>query len=217
MPRITTLTVEEPRAFPPAGQIAAKPLPPPPQTAARRPHFVQPPVNFRLVSSEEIASGPTSKPALRLAPRNVSPRQPLAKPLAPTPGAAIGTVAGSLGIVLGVFCVIAWCARRVNPGASSLLPKEAVEVLGRAPLAGRQQMQLVRVGHKLLLVAISPAGVVALTEISDPAEIEHLSGLCRRGASGSASAAFREALEQLSTEPAPRGFVAAGPATRGRR
>ena len=55
-----------------------------------------------------------------------------------------------------------------RPPARSLLPKEAVELLGRAPLAGRQQMQLVRVGNKLLLVALSPAGAETLTEITEP-------------------------------------------------
>ena len=48
---------------------------------------------------------------------------------------AAGTVVGSLAIVLGVFLIIAWSTRRLNPGAASRLPKEAVEVLGRAPLA----------------------------------------------------------------------------------
>lgn len=213
LPRTTTLSVQEPRAFPAGGQLEARPLPPPPSPGARRSRVVQPPVNFRLVAAEEYAASPAAKPPLRLAPRSESSRPSLAKPLAHSPGAAIGTVAGSLGIVLGVFFVLAWCTRRLNPGATSLLPNEAVEVLGRAPLAGRQQMQLVRVGHKLLLVAITPSGVVPLTEINDAAEIEHLSGLCRRGQSSSASAAFREALQQLSSERAPPGFVAAAPPT----
>lgn len=216
-PRSATMSVAEPRRFPPGGPVEAKRLPPP-LVSARTPHAVQPPVNFRLVSSEELARDSAARPPRKLAPRSTSAKPPLAKPIVPTAGTAIGTVGGSLAIVLGVFLVIAWCARRVQPGASSVLPKEAVEVLGRVPLAGRQQLHLVRVGSKLVLVAMSPADVVALTEITDPLEIEQLCGLCRRGSTTSASAAFREALQQLSHEPAASGFVAAAsPAARHRR
>ncbi|HMC11309.1 MAG TPA: flagellar biosynthetic protein FliO, partial [Pirellulaceae bacterium] len=125
------------------------------------------------------------------------------------PGSALATVAGSLGAVLGLFLVVVWCTRRFAPGGAALLPKEAVELLGRAPLAARQQAQLIRIGNKLLLVAISPAGVETLTEITDPTEVEHLTALCQRGRPTSSSAAFRQALTQLGSEPAPQGFVGA--------
>jgi flagellar biogenesis protein FliO len=130
----------------------------------------------------------------------------------------VGTVAGSLGVVLGLFVLIAWVARRWSPTGTALLPKEAVEWLGRPPLVARQQMHLVRVGNKLLLVAISAGGIEKLTEVTEPAEVEHLLALCRRGQPGSSSAAFREVLSQLAAEPASGGFVgAARPQARGGR
>jgi flagellar biogenesis protein FliO len=106
-----------------------------------------------------------------------------------------------------VFLVVVWCTKRFAPPGTSALPKEAVESLGRAPLTARQQMQLIRVGNKLLLVSLSPTGVEPLTEITDPTEVEHLLALCRRGQKGSSTEAFRQTLAQLAAEPAPRGFV----------
>lgn len=149
----------------------------------------------------------TDHPPRKLAPRSSASQLGLTKPAAPTPGGAIGTVAGSLGIVLGVFFVIAWCSRRLAPAGSGQLPKEAVETLGRAPFSSKQQLRLLRVGSKLLLVADSPAGAATLTEITDAAEVEHLTALCRRGQPGSSSAAFRQVLNQIEAEPAPGGFL----------
>ena len=77
------------------------------------------------------------------------------------------TGAASLGIVLGLFLLVAWAVRRGMPRNAALLPREAVEVLGRAPLVGRQQVHLVRCGNKVLLLSVSAASVETLTEITD--------------------------------------------------
>jgi flagellar biogenesis protein FliO len=68
-------------------------------------------------------------------------------------------------------------------------------------------MQLVRIGNKLLLVTLSSTDAQTLTEITDPTEVEHLTALCRRGQPASASAAFKQTLAQLASEPAAAGFV----------
>jgi flagellar biogenesis protein FliO len=138
---------------------------------------------------------------LRIAPRNAPARRTIDKPSAPTPTTAIGTVVSSLAIVLGLFLAIVWCSKRFAPAGSAQLPREAVELLGRAPLAGRQSMQLIRVGNRLLLVALSAGGAETLSEITDPVEVEHLAGLCRRGKTDSATASFSRALSQLASEP----------------
>ena len=91
------------------------------------------------------------------------------------------TLAGSLALVLGVFFLVVWLFRRALPQGRGLLPPEAFEVLGRAPLANRQQAQLLRCGNKLLLVCVGAAGAETLTEITDPAEVERLVEVCRGG------------------------------------
>jgi flagellar biogenesis protein FliO len=121
------------------------------------------------------------------------------------------TVAGSLAFVLGLFLLVAWVMRRTTPGATALLPKEVVEVLGRALLASRQQLHLLRCGHKLLLVSATPAGVETLTEITDPVEVDRLAGLCQQTRPDSATTMFRQVFQQLAETPRPPARRAARP------
>lgn len=220
-PRPPAVSIEEPRPFILPTTVDPRPVLPtyPSQSyQAPTPRRPQPPVNFRQVSAEETISQSPARQPLKLVPRSATTRQPVTKPAVPTPSGAIGTVAGSLGIVLGLFLVVAWCLRRFSSAGAALLPKEVVELLGRAPLAGRQQMQLVRIGNKLLLVALSPAGAETLTEITDATEVEHLTALSRRRNTSSSTAAFQQALAQLGNEPAQPGFIGSSrPAQRGAR
>jgi flagellar biogenesis protein FliO len=114
-------------------------------------------------------------------------------------------VFGSLVVVLGIFLLIAWIVRRAAPQGLTRLPNEAFEVLGRAPLAGRQNVHLLRCGNKLLLVSITPAGTETLTEIIDPQEVDRLAGLCRQAGPHSSTAAFRRIFEQLAPRRPSRG------------
>src|SRR5439155_23815059 len=123
--------IEEPRPFPTRGAHQARPLPSAYEAAQKlppaRPRLPQPPVNFRLASAEEpVMNEPDQRgrTPLRLAPRSAESRAAApgaAKPMAPTASTAIGTVAASLGVVLGLFLVIAWCSRRVAGPGTSLL------------------------------------------------------------------------------------------------
>lgn len=118
-----------------------------------------------------------------------------------SPAGAATTVIASLAVVLGLFAIIVWLARRVGPKGTATLPGEAVETLGRAPLSGRQEMHLVRVGNKLLLLSVTPTSAETLTEITDPAEIDRLAGICRQNQPGSITASFREVFSQLRHHP----------------
>lgn len=106
------------------------------------------------------------------------------------------SVASALAVVLGLFLVGAWAMRRAAPRGARPLPSEVFEVLGRAPLAGRQQVHLLRCGKRLLLVSVAPEGAETLTEINDPDEVAHLAGLCRQAEPNSATAAFRQIFQQ---------------------
>jgi flagellar biogenesis protein FliO len=121
---------------------------------------------------------------------------------------AIVTVVVSLGIVLGLFAGCAWLMRRGLPNTAKTLPADAVSVLGRAPLASRQQMHLVRFGNKMLLVCVSPSGVDSLGEITDPAEIDRLAGICEQQQATSATAAFKQIFGQVARGPSPAGWFA---------
>jgi flagellar biogenesis protein FliO len=141
-----------------------------------------------------------------------------AEPEEPSPRIdSLMTFVGSLSVVVGLFLVTIWCLRRNMPKSTRLLPAEVVEVLGRAPLAGRQQMHLIRFGHKLVLAAISPAGVDTISEVTDPAEVDRLAGYCEQTRSASATAAFRGILDRLEESRPPQPPQPAQPATRAHR
>ena len=123
---------------------------------------------------------------------------------------AVVTVVGSLFVVLGAFFVVVWLSRRAFPKAASGLPSEALELLGQTSFHGRQILQLVRVGNKILLVTASASQVQTLTEITDSAEVDRLVALCRRSPSDSVASAFRQVLGPFSGEQGPARSARAG-------
>jgi flagellar biogenesis protein FliO len=122
-----------------------------------------------------------------------------------------GKMLGSLALVLGIYFAFVWVMRKINPGGNRELPPEVVSVLGQVPFGPRQNLQLVRLGSKLLLLMNSPEGTQPIGEIADALEVEYLTSLCP-GASQSSSglgalhlAAKRltESASQSNTTPQP--------------
>jgi len=157
------------------------------------------------------AESPVAESPLPLAPRTKSSRPDEDKSEPPSTAGALGGVAGSLAIVLGLFFAIVWFSKRYMPQASSALPKEAVEMLGWAPLGGRTQMQLVRIGNKLVLISVSNGVAEPLTEVTDLLEVERLTAICRRTKPGSSSESFRQVMAEFERQPATGGFVGTTP------
>jgi flagellar biogenesis protein FliO len=103
----------------------------------------------------------------------------------------------SLAVVLGLFLAVVWVMRRSAPQASRRLPAEVIEVLGHTTLGHRQQAQLVRLGKRLLLIGVSPAGAETLAEVTDAAEADRLAAFCRGSNAGSANPSFRDVLQHF--------------------
>ena len=156
---------------------------------------------------ESLAAAQTQSPPISYSPRRdqpvlLPPHARSAGGEAVKSGGGLSSpiaLAGSLAIVLGLFFALVWVFRRAAPKGSTLLPGEVVEVLGRAPLAGRQCMHLLRCGNKLLLVSVTPVGAETLTEVTDPVEVDRLAGLCRQAHPQSATATFRQVLNQFGS------------------
>lgn len=106
------------------------------------------------------------------------------------------TTFGSLAVVLSVLFAVAWLIKKVQPAGTSRLPTDCLELLGHQVLAGRHQLHLVRVGEKLLLVAVSQNQISTLTEIEQPAQVARLCELARRPESGGR---WQQALQQLQS------------------
>ena len=107
------------------------------------------------------------------------------------------SMGSSLLIVLGLFLGAAWFYRKsISTSLGAGIPKQVVDVLGRTPIAARQQLVLVRFGSKLVLVSIVQGEARAISEIDEPLEVDRLAGLCESSKPGSISQSFRSILAQ---------------------
>lgn len=166
---------------------------------AMRHSAVAPASDIQSSPSVRSATSPKNPGAIPLTPqKNAEPNA--AQPKPQTPARALTTVFGSLAIVLGLFVLVVWFTKRALPKAATSLPTEVVDILGRTPIGKNHQLQMVRVGKKLLLLSVTANGATTLTEISDQDETDRLAGLCQQNQSGSISNSFRQVISQLGSE-----------------
>lgn len=126
------------------------------------------------------------------------------------PTQSIYTVATALAIVIGAFLLFAWALRRGGKNSNlrgSIVPADAVCVLGRVMLAPRQSAELLRVGNKLVLVTMTPAGPSTITEVTDAAEVDRIVGLCQQSGTLSTTKMFEQVFQQMSNEPTTNSFL----------
>jgi flagellar biogenesis protein FliO len=120
---------------------------------------------------------------------------------------AATTAAAATALVVGLFLVCAWVLKRGMPKSSRVLPREAVEILGRCPLGNKQFAHLIHVGNKVILVNVTASGAETLVEVDDPNEVVRILGVCTASGPGSASKEFDAIFQQFANEPAPKGFL----------
>lgn len=116
------------------------------------------------------------------------------------------TSGAGLAIVVGLLLACLWLVRRGGSAGSDLLPDEALTVLGKATLFGQTACHLVRLGNKLVLIAVTGDRLQPLVEVNDPEEVDRLMGLCLASRSHSSAAEFQAVLRQLAREPT-QGFL----------
>tara|TARA_Y100001933_G_scaffold48880_1_gene47646 strand:- start:24357 stop:25130 length:774 start_codon:yes stop_codon:yes gene_type:complete len=99
------------------------------------------------------------------------------KPEAMKPYSAFQTL-GSLFFVLVLFGCAAFWMRKGNKRSNLLLGKETWQVLGRGNLGPKHDVQLVRLGNRILLLGHSPNTIQTLVEITDPSEVQAMLESC---------------------------------------
>lgn len=84
----------------------------------------------------------------------------------------------ALGLVLGLIFLLRSGMKKFFAGgvAGAASRSCAMQVLSRSPLSPRQQLLLVRVGRRLIVVGDSAGQMTALSEITDPDEVAALVG-----------------------------------------
>jgi flagellar biogenesis protein FliO len=168
----------------------------------------QPPTEDAGESTDSFSRrlAPPSAESLTLEPPDTTQSKSGALPLAFSKFESFSTAGAGLAIVVGLFLICMWMLRRGGAKPSGVLPAEAFAVLGRAPLTPQTSAQLLRVGNKLVLVAMSSGVIQPLSEVTDPVEVDRLTALCASGRGHGPAAEFQQVLAQLSREPA-RGFL----------
>lgn len=164
--------------------------------------------------SSEMSVSPASAASAINSVGTSSPKKPI-ELLAPSKGTpatsekpqsswgAIISMVFSLLIVLCVFLSVAWMVRKSQPSAFLKLPTDVVQVMGRTPMAPRQQMYVVRFGNKMLLVSHQPGQTQTLCEITDEDEVQRLAGLCEANQPSSITSSFREVFKQVASGKQP--------------
>jgi flagellar biogenesis protein FliO len=195
-----------------AARVQARPIVDPAVTPAAHAEPIEatvPPSDSRHLAPPSARSAPLRAGATSS--QNDQPASTASRRLAEfgLPMQSLYTVFTALAIVIGAFLLFAWALRRSGRAMRrrGQLPAEVVSVLGRVPLAAKQFAELLRVGNKLVLVSLTPTGAETLTEVTDPAEVDRLLGLCQQNNPFSTTKAFEQVFQQMSTETAPAGFI----------
>jgi flagellar biogenesis protein FliO len=123
------------------------------------------------------------------------------------PANSIYSTVAALVFVLGLFFLCMWTLRRGGKNKSTALPPAVVSVLGRVTLAPKHFAELLRIGNKLVLVSLTPDGPKPITEVSDPAEVDRLTGLCQQLDSKSSSQEFEKMFRELANDRTTGGFL----------
>ena len=98
---------------------------------------------------------------------------------------------GALAAVVALIFLVRIVLRRLGPGARTRPLPDAVEVLARTTVSARQQLLLVRLGRRLVLVGCGPEGMTTLSEVTEPEEVSAL--LAQKGGARPKAGGKREA------------------------
>jgi flagellar biogenesis protein FliO len=118
----------------------------------------------------------------------------------------ISRVLLALGIVLGAIFLLRWFGQRVLLKNGGLRGNKAIHVVSRSMLSPKQQVLMLRVGKRLIVVGDSGGQMSTLCEISDPDEVAGLLGeSIKEPAEGRKSfgAMFKRAEEPFEESPEP--------------
>jgi flagellar biogenesis protein FliO len=106
----------------------------------------------------------------------------------------------ALAIVLALLFGFVWVFKRTAPKSLLPLPIETVQVLGNAPLHGKQHLRLIRLGRRVLLLAVSETTSQTLADVTDPDEVQYLLELCQRTSSRTEAQTFDAVLREHGRE-----------------
>ena len=99
-------------------------------------------------------------------------------------------VLGALGVVLGCIFIVRYAGKKFLGLQTAGDSNGVIQVLCRIPIAPRQQLMLIQIGRKMLLIANCGTSMNTLCEISDADEVAALAGQLQQRRRTSATSAF---------------------------
>ncbi|MFH1300026.1 MAG: flagellar biosynthetic protein FliO [Planctomycetota bacterium] len=159
--------------------------------------------NQRTIPSRAINQSPqtaieaksTSRPITPVDRQKLSSQSPSGNGVSRQAPSMWGTLS-ALVVVISIILVTAKLFKKHHPLASTILPREVMEVLGKRPLDARQTIHFVRCGSRILILGSSPAGLEMLSEVLDPVEVDLITGMCReRAQSGRSTTTFKNLFQ----------------------
>jgi flagellar protein FliO/FliZ len=105
--------------------------------------------------ADSPAASPTSQPSVAFA---------------SSPHIDLGRLSLAMGIVLGLIFLMRWAGYRFFPGAGVLRSGGAMKVLSRLVISPKQQLLMIQVGRRIVVVGDAGGQMSPLSEITDPEE-----------------------------------------------
>ena len=119
---------------------------------------------------------------------------------------------GALAVVLALVALVFWAVRRWVPAARAA-DGGVLRVVGRANVTPKHHVSLVQLGHRFVMIGVSPDRLSRLCEVSDPEEVAELAArIAARSGPGDApfdrqlfreAARYHEPPEEVTGELPP--------------
>jgi flagellar biogenesis protein FliO len=130
----------------------------------------------------------------------------------------IARVIASLGVVLALLWGLRRVLRRHSMAGGAGRPSGVLEILARYPVARGQQLILLKLARRILLVHQNGSAMTPLAEVNDPDEVASLLARVEAGSTGATAAKFRRMLDSFKREhddadsrPQPSSPIVRGP------
>lgn len=114
---------------------------------------------------------------------------------------SIARTVGALAIVLGGIFLLAMVVKRVNPmWARAGRPSGVLEILARYPVARGQQLVLLKLARRIILVHQTKAAMTTIADVSDPGEVAALMSRIEAASGRPRGAAFQSQLTEATAD-----------------
>jgi flagellar biogenesis protein FliO len=113
----------------------------------------------------------------------------------------IGKVGGALALVIAlIFLTKKAVGGKLLLGGAGARPSGVLEILARFPLGKGQQLIVLKIARRVLLVSQGPQGSSTLAEFTDRDEVANLLSRMEAGATGNSIKRFRNVLQGFSND-----------------